>query len=217
MRLHDYWRSSAAWRVRIALNLKDLAFEQVTVDLLAGGQHAPAYKALNPQGLVPLLEDGADRLGQSLAIIEYLEERYPQPPLLPRDPALRGRVRSLALHIACDIHPLNNTRVLRHLREAMGIDKEGVQRWYAHWIAEGLASLEAALQASAGRYCVGDTVSLADVCLVPQVGNARRYRCELGPYPTIRRIDEALAALPAFERARPEHQPDAGPAAGAPG
>lgn len=217
MRLHDYWRSSASWRVRIALNLKDLAFEPIMVDLLADAQRAPAYKERNPQGLVPLLEDGADRLAQSLAIIEYLEERYPQPPLLPRDPVLRGKVRSIALHIACDIHPLNNTRVLGYLRETLGIDEEGVQRWYAHWIAEGFAGLEAVLQESAGRYCFGDTVSLADVCLVPQVGNARRYRCELGPYPTIRRIDEALAALPAFERARPERQPDADPAAGAPG
>lgn len=209
MRLYDYWRSSASYRVRIALNLKGLSYDQVPVNLRQGGQRTLDFLSRSPQGLVPVLEEGKVRLTQSLAIIEYLEEVYPNPSLLPREPLPRAVVRAMALHIACEIHPLNNLKVLQHLEHRFGLDERDVVAWYRHWIAEGFTALEKRLADTAGRFSYGDTVTLADVCLVPQVANARRYQCDLQPYPTIRRIDAACAELPAFEAAKPERQPDA--------
>jgi maleylpyruvate isomerase len=209
MRLHDYWRSSAAYRVRIALNLKGIAYEPVAVNLRQGAHRTLDYLARNPQGLVPTLDAGELVLTQSLAAIEYLDETHPDPPLLPKDRAARAEVRSLALHVACEIHPLNNLRVLQHLKQRLGLEEAEVNAWYRHWINEGFASLEARLKRGAGRYCHGDAVTLADVCLVPQVYNARRYNCDLGPFATVRRVEAARLELSAFERARPEQQPDA--------
>jgi maleylacetoacetate isomerase len=209
MRLYDYWRSSAAYRVRIALNLKGIAYEPVAVNLRQGAHRTLDYLARNPQGLVPTLDAGELVLTQSLAAIEYLDETHPEPPLLPKDPAARAEVRSLALHVACEVHPLNNLRVLQHLKHRLGLEEAEVNAWYRHWIAEGFASLEARLKRGAGTCCHGDSVTLADVCLVPQVYNARRYNCDLAPFGTIRRVEAACQELPAFERARPERQPDA--------
>jgi maleylpyruvate isomerase len=209
MRLYDYWRSSAAYRVRIALNVKGLAYEQIAVDLRAGAQHAPEFLKLNPQGLVPVLEDGDTRLTQSLPILNYLEERYPEHPLLPQDLPARAVSRAIAVAIACEIHPLNNLRVLNYLERELGVDEAARRAWYRHWISEGLGPIEAILTSSAGMFCVGDAPSLADVCLVPQVYNATRWQCDLAPYPTIRRIDERCRQIDAFARAAPERQPDA--------
>lgn len=212
MKLYGYFRSSAAYRVRIALNLKGLAAEHVPVHLRKGEQKAPPFAALNPQKFVPALEtdDGA-LLTQSLAIIEYLEEVHPHPAQLPPDALGRARVRALALAIACDIHPLNNLRVLKHLDSALGLDEEARNVWYRHWIAEGFEALEAMLanDARTGRFCHGDQPTLADIFLVPQVANAERLDCDLTPYPTIVRLAEAARALPAFADAAPERQPDA--------
>ena len=212
MRLYDYWRSSAAYRVRLALNFKGLAYEQIAVDLRQGAQREPAFLAINPQGLVPVLEDEGAVLTQSLPILNYLEERYPEPALLPRDLPGRCQSRAIAVAIACEIHPLNNLRVLQYLERELGLDEGARMVWYRHWIAEGFGPLEAMLARSAGPFCVGDAPSLADVCLVPQVYNARRYDCNLEPYPTIRRIDERCREIEAFARAAPERQPDATPA-----
>jgi maleylpyruvate isomerase len=209
MRLYDYWRSSAAYRVRIALNYKGLAYEQVPIDLRAGAQRAPEFLAINPQGLVPVLEDEGVRLTQSLPILNYLEERYPEPALLPKDAAGRATSRAIAVAIACEIHPLNNLRVLQYLERELGLGEAQRLAWYRHWMAEGLGAIEAMLVRSAGTFCVGDAPSLADVCLVPQVYNARRYQCELEPYPTIRRIDERCREIEGFAEAAPERQPDA--------
>jgi maleylacetoacetate isomerase len=213
MRLYTYFRSSAAYRVRIALGLKGIACEPVAVDLRPGAhQHRqPDYLALNPQGLVPALEDGGAVIGQSLAIIEYLEEVHPQPPLLPRAAADRARVRSMALAIACDMHPLNNMRVLNYLRSPLGHDEEAVDTWYRHWIAEGFRGLEEEARRSSGdgRHMFGAAVTLADVCLVPQMFNARRFKCNVEPFPTLRAICAHLEALPAFALAAPAAQPDA--------
>jgi maleylacetoacetate isomerase len=213
MKLHGYFRSSAAFRVRIALNLKGLDYELAVVHLTRNGgeQHSDAYRKLNPQQLVPTLEDGPLALTQSLAIIEYLEETRPAPRLLPAEPAQRARVRALALAIACDIHPLNNLRVLRRLKSQLGADEPARDEWYRHWIAVGFEALEATLarDAQTGRFCHGDAPTLADVCLVPQVFNARRYQSPLEGYPTILRIHDACMALEAFRRAAPEAQPDA--------
>lgn len=211
MKLYGFFRSSAAYRVRIALNLKGLEWEHVGVHLRRNEQSAPQYRELNPQGLVPTLVDGEHAITQSLAICEYLEERYPQPPLLPPEPVDRARVRALALAVACEIHPLNNLRVLNYLTGTLGLDEEAKLAWYRHWVAVGLEALETALAADprTGRYCHGETPTLADVCLVPQVANAVRFECDLDPYPTVRRIDEACLTLPAFERAQPARQPDA--------
>jgi maleylpyruvate isomerase len=211
MRLYDYWRSSAAYRVRIALNFKGLAYEQVAVDLRKGAQREPALLAINPQGLVPVLEDDGAVLTQSLPILNYLQERYPEPALLPDDLPGRCQSRAIAVAIACEIHPLNNLRVLQYLEHELGLDEARRTAWYRHWIAEGFRPLEAMIARSAGAFCVGDAPSLADVCLVPQVYNARRYACDLAPYPTIRRIDERCRALEPFARAAPERQPDAPP------
>ncbi|HLV29821.1 MAG TPA: maleylacetoacetate isomerase, partial [Burkholderiaceae bacterium] len=182
MKLYSYFRSSAAYRVRIALNLKGLEYETVPVHLLKDGgqQHSDAYKALNPTELIPTLVDGELAIGQSMAILEYLEEAYPEPALLPPDPAGRARVRAIAQSIACDIHPLNNLRVLKHLKRGLGVDDATKDEWYRHWINVGLTSVEALLAGNpaTGRYCHGDQVTLADVVLVPQVFNARRYDCD---------------------------------------
>jgi maleylacetoacetate isomerase len=209
MRLHDYWRSSAAYRVRIALNFKGLAYEQVAVDLRAGAQRTPEFLEINPQRLVPVLEDDGVRLTQSLPILNYLEERYPEPALLPKDAAGRATSRAIAVAIACEIHPLNNLRVLQYLERDLGLGEAQRLVWYHHWVAEGFRAIETMLARSAGAFCVGDAPSLADVCLVPQVYNARRYQCELAPYPTIGRIDERCRQIVAFAKAAPERQPDA--------
>ena len=215
MRLYSYFRSSAAYRVRIALNLKGLDYETLTVRLRRhrGEQHAAEYLARNPQGLIPALDVGPAVLAQSLAIIEYLEEIKPSPPLLPDNPLERAQVRAMALNIACDVHPLNNLRVLEYLRGPLTQPEPAVQSWYEHWIANGFRGLEvlAARHSKAGRHLFGDAVTLADVLLVPQMYNARRFRCNLVPYPTLTAIDAHLAALPAFASARPELQPDAEP------
>jgi maleylacetoacetate isomerase len=214
--LYGYWRSSAAWRVRIALNLKGLAYRTQPVHLVRDGgeQHAPAFRALNPQELLPVLRDGERVLTQSLAIVEYLEETHPQPPLLPPDPAGRARVRALAQLVACDTHPVANLRVLQRLGAQFDAGEEARIDWTRHWIAEGLGALETLLAASAdtGRFCHGDTPGLADACLVPQLYNARRWRVPLEPYPTLVRIEAACAGLEAFRRAETAAQPDAPPA-----
>ncbi|MDQ2102841.1 maleylacetoacetate isomerase [Azospirillum isscasi] len=210
MKLHGYFRSSAAFRVRIALNLKGIEAEQVFVHLRKGEQKAAPFVDLNPHKLVPALEMDGRVLTQSLAIIEYLDETHPEPPLLPREPLARARVRSLALAVACDIHPLNNLRVLQRLK-AMGHPQAEVDDWYRHWIAVGLEGLEVQLAGDpqTGRFCHGDAAGLADICLVPQMANARRFDCDLSGYPTLRRIEEACLAIPAFADALPERQPDA--------
>ena len=213
MKLYTFFRSSAAYRVRIALQLKGLNYDSIPRHLRKnGGEHrSHAYLRVNPQGLIPALEVDGSVLAQSLAIIEYLDARWPTPRLLPDDTLTCARVRSLALLIACDIHPLNNLRVLNYLREILGQNQDSVNEWYRHWIAEGFKSLEEQLHllSSQGRYCVGDTVSLADVCLVPQVYNARRFGCDLTSYPTIQKITAFLETLNAFAAATPEVQPDA--------
>jgi maleylpyruvate isomerase len=214
MKLYDYFRSSAAYRVRIALNLKGLAPERAFVHLRRGAQRADDYLAVNPQGLVPaLVTDGGDVLTQSLAIIEYLDETHPTPPLLPADPAARARVRSLAMAIACDIHPIDNLRVLRYLVHTMGVSEAQKDAWYNYWIDVGLEALERRLAGdpATGRCCHGDGPTLADICLVPQLANARRVNLDLSPYPTLVRIDAACRELPAFAAAEPARQPDAEP------
>ena len=208
-RLYGYWRSSAAYRVRIALNIKGLDYEQVAIDLRAGQQKTPEYLRHNPHGLVPWYEEDGVGLAQSAAIIEYLEERYPEPPLLPTDPAERAAVRAICQLVACEIHPLNNLRVLNYLRSDWNCDEEQVLIWYRHWIAEGMAMLERQLERTAGRYCFGDQVTMADVFLVPQVYNARRYRCPLAAYPKVCWVEANCNALRPFELAMPERQPDA--------
>ena len=213
MKLYGFFRSSSSYRVRIALNLKGLAYEQAAVHLTKGGgeQFAPTFRKLNPQSLVPVLEDGPLALTQSLAIIEYLDETHPRPPLLPGTPAERARVRALALAIACDLHPLNNTRVLSYIAGPMGAGEDGKLVWYRHWIAVGLQPLEAMLAGdrATGKFCHGDTPGLADCCLVPQLANARRFKCDVAPYPTLLAIEKNCLALDAFQRAAPDQQPDA--------
>jgi len=210
MVLYDYWRSSAAFRVRIALNLKGLQAEHRFVHLRRGEQRLPAYRDVNPQALVPTLVVGERRIAQSLAIIEYLEERHPLPPLLPPAAEDRAWVRSIALAIACDIHPLDNLRVLQYLENTLNLDRAARDAWYAHWIRAGFDAIEAQLAARpATRFCFGSDPTLADVCLVPQVANARRVELDLAPYPRIAAVNEACLAHPAFDRARPEKQPDA--------
>ncbi|MBV6416885.1 MAG: Maleylpyruvate isomerase [Steroidobacteraceae bacterium] len=212
MKLHSYWRSSAAFRARIAANLKGLSLPQVAHHLARGEQRAPEYLALNPQGLVPALETDAGVIGQSIAIIEYLDETFPAPPLLPREPLARAQVRSMALGIACDIHPLGNLRVLNYLRGELRQPEEAVGRWIRHWIEAGFAALENAVRrhSADGRHCHGSEVTLADICLVPQMYNARRFNCDLAAVPTLVAIDAALREQPAFAAAAPERQPDAG-------
>jgi maleylacetoacetate isomerase len=209
MKLFTYFRSSAAFRVRIALNLKGLAYEPAFVHLAKGEHRLPAYGAVNPQALLPTLEDGGQLLTQSLAVIEYLEETHPLPPLLPRDPFERARVRSLALLVACEIHPVNNLRVLQYLKRALGQGEDQVNAWYRHWIADGLAKVEAFLaQPGTGRYAHGAAPGMADCCLVPQVFNAQRYKCDTSPYPVLMRVFAECMKLDAFDRAQPAKQPD---------
>ncbi|MFO1397191.1 MAG: maleylacetoacetate isomerase [Burkholderiales bacterium] len=212
MKLYDYFRSSAAYRVRIALALKGLAPERAFVHLRRGAQRDEGYLAVNPQGLVPaLVTDGGDVLTQSLAIVEYLDETHREPPLLPADPVARARVRSIALAIACDIHPIDNLRVLRYLVHTMGVSEQQKDAWYNYWIDVGLEALERRLasEPATGRCCHGDTPTLADICLVPQLANARRVNLDLTPYPTLVRIDAHCRSLPAFAAADPARQPDA--------
>jgi maleylacetoacetate isomerase len=212
MKLYGYFRSSAAYRVRIALNLKGLAPEHVGVHLRKGEQHAGDYLRRNPQGLVPTLatDDGA-HLTQSLAIIEWLDETHPRPPLLPADADARARVRAIALAIACDIHPLNNLRVLKYLVRPLGASEAARDEWYRHWCDVGLSALETQLAAepATGRFCHGDAPTLADICLVPQLANARRVPFDLDRIPTLLRIEAACLELPEFAEAAPARQPDA--------
>ncbi|MFS8149368.1 maleylacetoacetate isomerase [Vreelandella titanicae] len=210
--LYGYFRSSAAYRVRIALNLKGLDYDQIQVNLVKGEQRGGEHLARNPQGLVPsLVLDDSTVVNQSLAICEYLDEVHPEPALLPVNALERARVRALAQSVACEIHPLNNLRVLKYLVREMGADEAAKLAWYHHWIAEGFTALEATLSndPSSGDFCHGNTPTLADICLIPQVYNAERFECDLSAYPTIQRIVTNCRSLPAFEKAAPEVQPDA--------
>jgi maleylacetoacetate isomerase len=207
--LYDYWRSSASYRVRIALALKGAAHERFPVDLLDSAQKRADYRARNPQGFVPMLEADGRPITQSLAIISWLDARLPDPPLLPGDPDQRAHVLALALIIACDVHPLNNLRVLKRLT-ALGVDQAARDDWYRHWVVEGFAALEALAAPRAGRFLAGDEVTLADICLVPQMYNARRFEVDLSPYPALVRADAAATALDAFAAAHPDRvAPDA--------
>jgi len=213
MKLHNYFRSSASFRVRIALALKGLDYEYASVHLLKGGgeQFAAEFTAMNPAALVPVLDDDGIVLTQSLAIIEYLDETRPQPPLLPPDAAGRARARAIALAIACEIHPLNNLRVLGYLSKTLGVSEEEKTAWYRHWVETGLATVEAMLAGDprTGLCCHGDTPTLADICLVPQIVNAQRFNARLDHVPTVMRIHEHCLTLPAFAKSVPALQPDA--------
>jgi maleylacetoacetate isomerase len=210
MRLYSFFRSSAAFRVRIALNLKNVDYEIVGINLASGAHRTPEFLAVNPQATIPTLDDDGTILWQSLAIIEYLDARYPSPRLIPMEPVARARVQAMAQLIACEIHPLNNLRVLKYLRGELKLDEAAVGKWYSHWVAEAFGPLETFVARwSGGRYCYGDALSLADVYLVPQMYNARRFNCGLERYPLLTRIAETLDREPAFARAAPEQQPDA--------
>jgi len=212
MKLYGYFRSSAAFRVRIALNLKGLGYKQSSIHLRRNEQSGADFLKLNPQGLVPALVDGNEVTTQSLAIIEYLDETHPKPPLLPATSIERARVRSIAQMIACDIHPIDNLRVLRYLAKPLGHDEKTIEVWFNHWIEVGFQALERRLagEKATGRFCHGNEPGLADCCLVPQVMNAKRHASfDFSPYPTIMRIFDACVSLPAFDRAMPQNQPDA--------
>jgi maleylacetoacetate isomerase len=213
MKLYNYFRSSAAYRTRIAFNLKGIQPDTVEVDLRApvNDQQTPGYRSINPQALVPALTVEDTTIAQSLAIIEYLDETHPDPPLMPRSPVNRARVRAMALAIACDMHPLNNLRVLNYLRSPLGQDEETVNAWYRHWIAVGFSGLEQEARRATGdgRHMFGQSITVADIYLVPQMFNARRFKCDLDPYPTLRAISAHLESLPAFAKAAPEAQPNA--------
>jgi len=211
MKLYGFSRSSAAFRIRIALNLKGIAWEHINISLPDGDQFGSDYTSVNPQGRVPTLIDGDNKLIQSMAILEYLDETHPEPAFLPAEPVARARVRGLGDIIACDIHPLNNLAVLKFLGKEMGADKDAVNvTWYQHWIYEGFNALEAMLSGDSGTdtFAHGDAPGLADICIVPQVFNAQRYECDLGRYPTIMRIFDACMKLDAFDSAQPSKQPD---------
>jgi maleylacetoacetate isomerase len=213
MKLYTFFRSSASYRVRIALNLKGVSYEQVPIHLRRGGgeQLMAAYRAINPQALVPALEDNGKILTQSLAIIEYLDEKFPNPPLLPKDPADKAIVRSMALAIACEVHPIQNLRVLNYVKATYNQSDAQVNQWAQHWIDLGLAALQEMIvaQPKHGNFCFGTSPTLADICLIPQLGNARRYGCDLSKYPTILEIEKNCDAIPAFADAAPDKQPDA--------
>ena len=210
MKLYDYFRSSAAYRVRIALNLKGLDYQQISVNLKDGEQAEIDYKAHNSQGLVPTLYDGRHKLQQSLAICEYLEEKYPRPTLLPTEPSKRAHVRAMAQITACDIHPLNNLRVLKYLVKEIGVSEEQKLAWYQHWIADGFAALETMVEIKdEQKFCFGGQPTLADICLVPQMYNARRFECPLDDYPKLVKIETHCLSIPAFDTARPEQRADA--------
>ena len=211
MKLYTYFRSSAAFRVRIALNLKGLKYEPIFIHLAKGEHRKPGYSGVYPQGLLPtLVDDDGEALSQSLAIMEYLDQTHPQPALLPNDPAGRARVRSLSLLVACEIHPLNNLRVLQYLKRQLGQNEEQINTWYRHWVADGLLKLEADLsKGGTGKFSHGDTPTMADCCLVPQIFNAKRYNSDLAPYPTVTRVFDECMKLEAFDRAQPSKQPDA--------
>jgi maleylacetoacetate isomerase len=204
--LYDYYRSSAAYRVRIALNLKGVEYESRPINLLHSEQSADDYRGLNPQGLVPMLEIDGHRLTQSLSIIVYLDQLFPDPSLMPRDPVDGAHVRAMALTVACDIHPLNNLRVLKYLSGELGLPQEERDTWYLHWIREGLPALEVLARPGAGRFLFGDEPTIADICLVPQLYNARRYNVPLDDYPTLLRADENANKLEAFAAAHPDRQ-----------
>ena len=204
--LYDYYRSSASYRVRIALNMKGLDYERRPINLLESAKKSDDYRALNPQGFVPMLEIDGHRLVQSLAIINYLDLRFPTPPLIPTPAAERAHVVALAMMVACDIHPLNNLRVLKYLKGDLGHSQEEIDAWYAHWISEGLPALEALAAPRAGRFLFGDAPTAADVCLVPQLYNARRFNVPLDAYPTLLRADENASKLEAFAAAHPDRQ-----------
>ena len=210
MKLYNYFRSSASFRVRIALGLKGLGYDYAAVHLARNEQFAQSFAAMAPQRLVPVLVEGDTVLSQSLAIIEYLDETHPGPALLPKTPIARARVRSLAMDVACEIHPLNNLRVLRYLVHELKVSEEQKNAWYRHWVETGLQSIEQRLSgdAATGRFCHGDTPSLADICLVPQIFNARRFDCRLDHVPTVMRVFDACMALPAFQQAQPSASPD---------
>lgn len=204
--LYEYWRSSASYRVRIALNLKDVDYESRPINLLTGEQNSAEYRIVNPEGFVPMLEIDGQRLTQSLAIINYLDLRYPQQPLIPASAAERAHVVALALLIACDIHPLNNLRVLKYLKNELGHSQDEIDAWYAHWIQERLPSLETMAAPRAGNFLFGNAPTGADVCLIPQLYNARRYNVPLGDYPTLLRAEENANKLRGFEAAHPDRQ-----------
>ena len=209
MELYNYFRSSASYRVRIGLALKGLDYDYHAVHLPKNEHTAESYAAVSASRLVPLLKDGAHTLTQSLAILEYLDETHPEPPLLPSSPLERARVRALALDIACEIHPLNNLRVLRYLVGPMKLAEDDKNRWYRHWVETGLEVVERQLAAQPATFCHGDTPTLADICLVPQIFNAQRFDCRLDHVPNVMRVFHACMALPAFEQTRPERCPDA--------
>ena len=211
LRLHSYWRSSAVYRVRIALNLNGLDYDQVTHDLRTDQQSTLAYKAINPQGLVPALDDGDHILTQSVAILEWLEETHPNPPLLPKGAIERAAVRALVFAVTSDIHPLNNLRILKYLKAEFGADQTTLDAWAGRWIASGFDAIEELIGRHGKGFAFGDTPTLADCCLVPQVLNAQRVNLDLSPWPLIRAVNQACLDLPAFARAHPQHQPDADP------
>ncbi|HWA22964.1 MAG TPA: maleylacetoacetate isomerase [Caulobacterales bacterium] len=208
MKLYSFWRSSAAYRARIGLALKGLAYDYAPVNLRAGEQNAPAYRAIQPQGLVPALEADGDVFPQSLAILEWLDETHPAPPFLPKRAADRAMVRAMAYAVACDIHPLNNLRVLKYLRTTLHADKPAVAAYQAHWIGAGFEALERMVETHGGGYCFGDAPTLADICLVPQIANAAWLSLDMRPYPRLAAINARARAHPAFEAAAPENQPD---------
>lgn len=211
MKLYTFFRSSAAYRVRIALNLKQLNYTSIPIHFRKdGGQHkSPEFLAINPQGLLPVLQDGDVTLNQSLAIIEYLDEVYPDKALLPKNPIDKAKVRAMAQMVACEIHPLNNLRVMGYLKNNLQQDDNSVNQWYQHWVELGFEAFEATVVSKRGKYCFGDEITLADICLVPQIYNALRFNCDMEPYPNLYRIYVELNSIAAFRDAAPEVQPDA--------
>lgn len=204
--LYDYFRSSAAYRVRIGLNLKGLDYHSEKVNLVDGAQQGDDYRSKNPQGLVPMLEVGGKRITQSLAILDWLDANYPEPPFYPADADQRADVLAMALTVACDIHPLNNLRILKYLKGTLGVSEEAKDEWYRHWVAEGLAALEEMAKRHAGAWLYGEQPSLADILLIPQLYNARRFSVPVSDYPTLRRVDETASGHPAFAAAHPDKQ-----------